>query len=144
MARKEIAKVLSCSIAASSTQTIWADARFSRTLDHWRVKAGKLATFVGHVNVETVHMLAAFLMRSSIIFAVLDFLLALTSALIKLGLAISKARIHLTIVALLVNNVLINDGILNARHEHVSDGGQSILNVLVELPPRLGDGFFGQ
>jgi hypothetical protein len=76
--------------------------------------------------------------------ALLFHVVAVAGRVAVLIVALAKALLDKAIEVLLIMFVRIVEGSLNALHEHVTDGMQCLLDVIIKLPGRLRNGLLSK
>jgi len=94
-------------------------------------------TALGHVDVQSLHFMAASNMPMPQALALVVHAMALFQSLLVGGNTVTKAIPCEAIHVLLVLLVLILEGLLDVEDKHGANGLQGVFNVLVELPTRL-------
>jgi hypothetical protein len=123
---------------------IWAEAILRDARRVWDLKAVESGAGFCHLLVGPIDGDAALTMGMSQSVALVFHVVAVPSGLPVHTVALAKAFLDKAIEVLLIVLVCIIECRLDALHKHVTDGVESLLDVVIELPGGLRDGLLGK
>jgi hypothetical protein len=127
-----------------AVREFWTEAILWMALGILNLKAMKITAGFRHLYVTGMNLFTTTTMLIRQSFALYPNLIAAICIALVLSSAAPKTVLREAIEALLVLLVLLHERILNAFHKHVTDGMQSSLDVVIELPTRLADGLMSK
>jgi hypothetical protein len=104
----------------------------------------KSTAALSHVDVQALNLMAALNMRVHEAFALVIHCMATMDGVVVCVNASTEAVLCEATHVLLVYLVPLREGLLDVLDEHAADGLQSILDVLVKFPGRLGNRLLNQ